>query len=108
MIKISEEVISELKYLLDKQFSGKMEEGDFDQISSKIKIIKEVNINENFVGTIQELNHYVDNFTESENVQDYVSVNYPNIKRWIDELTLLEQGGGAVTTDYEQRKGREI
>lgn len=69
---------------------------------------KREKINDNFKGTLDELLAYVTQRSEAPTLTEHTLLNESNIRRWIQELHLLRDGGGAVTIDYEQRKGREI
>lgn len=81
---------------------------EFTKMKGMIEPLKEELINENFEGTIQEIHVYVMNGLASSNRKELVTHHKLNLARWIEELELLNDGGGQVTIDYEQRKGREI
>ncbi|RKL66774.1 hypothetical protein CR203_13115 [Salipaludibacillus neizhouensis] len=81
---------------------------EFTKMDGVLATLREESINENFLGTIQEIHTYVDNGRESSNRTELVKHHHLNLSRWVEELQLLNEGGGKVTIDYEQRKGREI
>ncbi|MGJ9382333.1 YtzH-like family protein [Salipaludibacillus sp. CF4.18] len=81
---------------------------EFTKMDGVLATLREESINENFLGTIQEIHTYVENGRESSNRNELVRHHHLNLSRWVEELHLLNEGGGKVTIDYEQRKGREI
>lgn len=83
-------------------------DNQINQIEGIIKVLREEKMNENFDGTIQEIHAFLDNLKDTDKPDDLVVHHKLNISRWLDELQFLEEGGGRVTLDYEQRKGREI
>ncbi|WP_280769965.1 YtzH-like family protein [Salipaludibacillus daqingensis] len=81
---------------------------EFNQLRGIIKVLRDEKLNENFDGTIQEIHAFIDKADETENLTDLIEHHKLNISRWIEEISLLIDGGGKVTIDYEQRKGREV
>ena len=66
---------------------------------------------QDFEGTFSEIHAFTTtalDFNEREESNKYVESHRLNLSRWLEELSLLADGGGAVTIDYEQRKGREV
>lgn len=81
---------------------------EFNQLRGIIKVLREEKFNENFHGTIQEIHAFIDKADETENLNEFIQLHKLNLSRWVEEISLLIGGGGKVTIDYEQRKGREI
>ena len=81
---------------------------EFDQLRGIIKNLREERLNENFHGTIQEIHSFIDKADETENLNDFIEHHQLNLSRWVEEISMLLEGGGKVTIDYEQRKGKEI
>ncbi|PYZ93799.1 hypothetical protein CR194_11675 [Salipaludibacillus keqinensis] len=104
-----QQILEQLQSLLkqQKENSGGTKE-EFNKIEGIIKVLREENINENFDGTIQEIHSYVDKSKETDSLDEWVQFHKLNLSRWVEELSLLIDGGGKVTIDYEQRKGREV
>ncbi|MCD8509976.1 MAG: YtzH-like family protein [Bacillus sp. (in: Bacteria)] len=96
------DILKEQQYMLDGEVS------QFQEMNRIIDLLPYEELNKNFHGTIEEINTYVNNLTTNQPIKEHIEVNKPNISRWLEELEMLEDGGGAVTIDYEQRKGREI
>ncbi|UTR15650.1 hypothetical protein MM221_03415 [Salipaludibacillus sp. LMS25] len=77
-------------------------------LNEAIKELRSMDLNPNFTGTIQEIHIFADKVVTSSHPNDVVYHHSLNIARWIEEVGLLINGGGKVTIDYEQRKGREV
>ncbi|SES35053.1 YtzH-like family protein [Salipaludibacillus aurantiacus] len=106
---VSYQILEQLQSLV-KQLKEK-EEGTKDEINKIegiIKSLKEEPLNENFSGTIQEIDAFIETAKESKETNELIKYHKLNLSRWTEELSLLIDGGGKVTFDYEQRKGREI
>ncbi|MBU9721073.1 MULTISPECIES: YtzH-like family protein [Bacillaceae] len=102
-------LIRTLKNLLAEQFELKKGTSiHFQTMDEILKALRVQNINENFTGTLQEIHAYVSEGQFHPNPYAHIQLHKMNIERWVKELELLSVGGGAVTIDYEQRKGREI
>ncbi|MCR6095471.1 hypothetical protein HXA34_15155 [Salipaludibacillus agaradhaerens] len=78
------------------------------RLNETIKELRNMELNPNFTGTIQEIHIFADKVITSSHPNDVVHHHSLNIARWIEEVGLLINGGGKVTIDYEQRKGREV
>ncbi|AOM82159.1 hypothetical protein [Salisediminibacterium beveridgei] len=96
------------KILVIVKENERVTDNQINQIEGIIKVLREEPLNENFDGTIQEIHSFLDNLKDTKTPDELVTHHKLNLSRWIDELHFLEEGGGAVTLDYEQRKGREI
>ncbi|MDG5787730.1 YtzH-like family protein [Evansella sp. AB-P1] len=96
--------------LLEQVKSHRTSVEEFQKLEQLLKIIEDEEINDNFEGTLQEIRSYIDRCPtpQGRELDEYVNLHRLNISRWIEELSMLNEGGGAVTLDYEQRKGREI
>ncbi|MBU9713736.1 YtzH-like family protein [Evansella tamaricis] len=102
-------LIYELKKLLKEQKEGKNGTSIyFKKMSDIVKTLRTGTINDNFKGTLQEIHIYVNDGQFHPNPYSHISHHKLNISRWVEELEMLESGGGAVTIDYDDRKGREI
>ncbi|MCR6111698.1 hypothetical protein HXA35_15220 [Bacillus sp. A301a_S52] len=78
------------------------------RLNAAIKELRNMDLNPNFTGTIQEIHTFADKVITSSQPDDVLHHHSLNIARWIEEVGLLINGGGKVTIDYEQRKGREV
>lgn len=108
MIK-EKDLIHRLRDILKEQMEGSNGEvWQFQEIDRIIHLLPHNEINKNFHGTIEEIHAYVNNITTEQAINEHIHFNETNISRWLEELAMLEDGGGAVTIDYYQRKGREI
>lgn len=87
---------------------GTATNNEFNQLRGIIKVLRKEKLNENFHGTIQEIHSFIDKADKTENLNDFIQHHQLNLSRWVEEISLLIDGGGKVTIDYEQRKGREI
>lgn len=94
-------------HLTEPEKSNEEQFTHLERSMKKLNLNKD-NINDNFTGTIEEVKVYVSHRPNHDALSEHIRLNSENIKRWIEELQLLHDGGGAVTIDYEQRKGREI
>ncbi|WP_026690713.1 hypothetical protein [Alteribacter aurantiacus] len=83
-------------------------ENDFEKMQGFVKELRHDEINENFEGSIVEMDAFIDERTTSSNLKEHIQLHQMNIARWIEELEMLRDGDGGVTIDYEQREGREI
>jgi hypothetical protein len=83
-------------------------EGTFLELQSSIKMLKNDHLNDNFEGTIEEIDAFIDERKNSASNEEHVVYHSQNISRWIEELTMLNDEQSGVTIDYKQRGGREI
>ncbi|WP_017726528.1 hypothetical protein [Halalkalibacterium ligniniphilum] len=97
------------KVLYHVRKTNKATQADFQHMYALYQILrKEYDIDPNFQGTLDELQLFFKEGQQEEQHEDFIPYYDLNIKRWIEELTLLGNGSKAVTIDYQQRKGREI
>ncbi|MFA9559077.1 YtzH-like family protein [Evansella sp. AB-rgal1] len=102
-------MVDHVKDILKEQLVLKTaSESQFERLDKIISQLRDEFINENFQGTIEEIHSYVKNSPRDKEMDDFVNLHRLNITRWLEELTLLNEGGGAVTIDYKQRQGREV
>jgi len=103
--QLLEQFQSILKQQLQK---GTATNEEFNQLRGIVKVLREEELNENFQGTLQEIHSFVDKSDDTNNLNEFIQLHKLNLSRWVEELSMLIDGGGKVTIDYEQRKGREV
>ncbi|UCZ52330.1 YtzH-like family protein [Bacillus shivajii] len=102
-------LIREMISIIDNQErTEKGSERDFQRLVNIIYEFRNDVYNENFQGTLQEIKAYAQKRKESVTLDEHINNHLHHMSRWKEELTLFLNGGGAVTIDYEQRKGREV
>ncbi|WP_078594989.1 hypothetical protein [Evansella clarkii] len=107
-----DEMIQQVREILKEQLRTKdAENGQLSELDALLSSLKEKHFNANFSGTVEEIHAYTKTALETsskDKLRTHVEHHHLNLARWLEELDLLKAGGGAVTIDYEQRKGREI
>lgn len=104
-LQMLEQLQSIFKQIKEKE---SVSQEELNQVEGIIKVLREESLNENFEGTIQEIHTFSDKIKETDNPDNLVKHHKLNLSRWTEELGLLIDGGGKVTIDHEQRKGREV
>ncbi|UTR11436.1 hypothetical protein MM300_03645 [Evansella sp. LMS18] len=107
-----DEMIQQVRAILKEQLKTKdAGNGQMRELDDLLSSLREKHFNANFSGTVEEIHAYTKTALETnskDKLQAHVEHHHLNLSRWLEELNLLKAGGGAVTIDYEQRKGREI
>ncbi|WP_416151538.1 YtzH-like family protein [Salipaludibacillus sp. HK11] len=105
----TDNLLGQLQTILEQlQQKNEATKDDFNQLKEVAQELRTDKFNENFHGTIQEIHAFADKSEETNNLNELVQHHGLNLSRWIEEISLLIDGGGKVTIDYEQRKGREV
>ncbi|TMW71771.1 YtzH-like family protein [Alteribacter natronophilus] len=105
----NETPVTQAKTILEKMKDAEgAGEGTFLELQSCMKMLKREQVNDNFEGTIKEIDAFVDERKNSASNEEHIHFHRQNISRWIEELTMLNDEKSGVTIDYSQRGGREI
>jgi len=103
------QMLEQFQSILKQQLQkGTATNEEFNQLRGIVKVLREEELNENFQGTLQEIHSFVDKSDDTNNLNEFIQLHKLNLSRWVEELSMLIDGGGKVTIDYEQRKGREV
>ncbi|RNA70396.1 hypothetical protein [Alteribacter keqinensis] len=104
----SETITKLRKMLIHMKNREHTSDNDFKKMQTYVKELREEEVNENFEGSIVEMDAFIDERTNSSTLKEHIKLHEMNIARWIEELEMLKDGDGGVTIDYEQRESREI
>lgn len=96
--------LEHIKSILNEQLHGIVyDEQQFMQLKQLLNHLEQSMIDDNFVGTFNELQTYISERHKSQSILEHIHLHNENIHRWLEEINNLQQAG-PVTLDYEQAK----